>query len=128
MKKMYIGYMDFSNRDSRKNVIETALLADFDFDKLSDEDKETVNDYFDGQEDGQAFIDSMAPHKIYIGIDFINDPNGEFYVNKILDENWPVYVENIYKTYDEAKKAFVGEVRNSHNDNPERAVMRAILK
>ena len=78
--------MDFSNRDSHGNVVETALLADFDFDKLSDEDKEAVNNYLENHEDGESFIDSMVPHKIYIGIDFVNDPKGEFYVNKILDE------------------------------------------
>lgn len=125
--KMYIGYMDFTTRGSRAGSIETALLADFNFDKLSDEDKETVNDYFETQEDGEAFIDSMTPHKIYIGVDFVNEPDGEFYVNKILDDNWPVYVKNIYKTYDEAKKAFVKEARSNSDDNPERAVIRTIL-
>jgi hypothetical protein len=128
MKKMYIGYMDFATRGPKSGSIETALLADFDFDKLSDEDKKAVNKYFENSENKEEFIDSMEPHRIYIGIDFINDPKGEFYVNEDLDENWTVCVENIYKTYEEAKKAFIKEAQSGTEDNPERAVIKIVLK
>lgn len=127
MNKKYIGYIDFADKGSRKGLISTALLAEFDADKLKKEEKLALEDYLDSGEPEEFFLDSTHVNYVYIGLDYINDPKGDVYVNINMDDNWPIFTGNVYNTYDEARMAFANDAKQGQGEKPERVVIKSLM-
>jgi len=126
MNKKYIGYIDFADRGSRKGLISTALLAEFDADKLKEDEKPALEDYLDSGRPEDFFLDSTHVEHVYIGLDYINDPKGDVYVNINMDDNWPIFTGNVYNTYDEARKAFAKDAKQG-DEKPERTIIKSLM-
>lgn len=125
MKELYVGYVDQTN----KNTLDSALFAKFDSSKLSKEEKEALFDFFNGNEDAsEEMLDHTRPIYIYMGADFLNDPEGEFFVNKVFNEDWSFFVGNVYKTYEEAKKAFIEESMEKFGLSPEAIFIKSVFE
>jgi hypothetical protein len=104
MGKYYVGYIEFGN----KGKIESAMLGEFESNKLTKIEKQEL---FDWHEDDDAmpetFLDSLQIDYVYYAVDTVENPSGDIFINENLNDNWPVYVENTYTNIADAKKAFL---------------------
>lgn len=123
MNKRFISYVDMY-----KNKITSLVLAEFDVDILDDEDRETLDEWENGEssEVAEEILDSLKPYYYYYAVDFNEaepfiivsgeDPSGE---------RWPVQCNNIYKKFHKAEQVLKsGLVDNNIN----RGIIRNILK
>ncbi len=125
MKNLYIGYCDIVYREQRKETVDTALLAQFDPQTLDDDEYRALFEYINGDSSIEGtIINSATIYYIYIGIDFTY--RREFFINKKFNDEWSFAVEDVYETYNEAKKAFIKET-NESGSNPQRAIIKVML-
>lgn len=97
-----MSYIDRSN-----NKIYSMIIAEFDAEKLSSGDSRELRNYFNRGE-GSHLLESIVPTYIYLAIDFNDNPAYIDANNEYKDDiNWPALVDNIYRTPEDAKKAFI---------------------
>lgn len=120
MKKMYISYIE-KNRNT--SALSSMILAEFDANKLSEEDKESLSDCL---KSGKCihYLESVVPAYIYIAFDNIEDP-AYIKVDALYNESeeWPVDAENVYTTLSKAKSAFVRESETNIEDYKKAAIV-----
>lgn len=107
MTKRFVAYADIF-----KGKLRSLALAEFDMDKLLDDEKEAIWDNEKGDEI-EYFIDNIRPYYYHYGIDF-NDPNPVIFINEKdpANELWPANASDVYKTLETARKALIEQLES----------------
>ena len=114
--KKYASYADMYNER-----ISSLVLSEFNFEDLTDEDKELLE-----IGDEEDIIDSIVPTFYYYACEIANAPTPFILVNGVDPEGeiWPAQVNNIYDTLDEAKEALKKDLGF---DNIRRGIIKNII-
>lgn len=122
MNKRFIGYVDL-----HKDKITSLVLAEFDADTLSEDDKEMFSEWEEGEASNVAeeILDSIKPYYYYYAVDFIDTTPFILVDGKDPDnETWPAQCNNIYKKLHKARLAITSGL---NNNSIERGIIKKIL-
>lgn len=138
----YIGFADKADRGRRKGKIDIAVFASVK--SMNKNDKQILEDYFSSgmSEDellekypeskgygDRPLLNSLNMGKIYYGIDFVSDSDPIIYWDFELNDNFPVYVSNVFQDKNEAYSEFYNNLKNYYNsDNLYRIFVEAVFK
>jgi hypothetical protein len=136
----YTGFADIATRGKREGNIEIAVFASIK--DMEDEDSKLLEDYFSGMSEddllekypnskgfgNKPLLNSLNIGKIYSGIDFVSETYPIIYWNFTLNDNFPVYVSDIFKSKKEAYNAFYKSLSSHYNEsNLYRLFVKAIF-
>lgn len=121
MNRRFVAYVD-----THKNKITSLVLAEFDADELSQDDKEMLEDWESGDFTyDEEILDSIKPYHYYYAIDF-NDTSPFILIDgkDPSNETWPAQCDNIYKKLHKAELALKMQLVNN---NINRGIIKKIL-
>lgn len=98
MAKRYVGFINYF-----RGKIDMAALFSFDTKRLTKADKELLKSWEAGEakEYEDTLLDSVYPEEAWFIIDSQFE-GPEKYSLEVTDDIWPVYIQNIFKTFNEA--------------------------
>ena len=103
--KKYFGYFE-----AEMNFY-IGIIAEFEMDKQEDYIVETIQNYQSGigEINDNTLLDPLIIDKFYVYIDLVDR---EVFTNKKIEQNSPVYVENVVNSLKQAKDNFYIDVEN----------------